>query len=328
MPHNITLEPILQKDSQHRAIQKEIDAYFYEVVFKPLFDLLGEFNVKTKKNAIESALTTALQNGDVYYTNGTFTGSFNAAISRELRGMGATFDKVNKVFHLPESRLPLSLRQTIGQSLELNRQLNKEMLETLSQMEMNIGKADTGINLKFSLDGVFVDLRKQYERTLKQHGLPVPPDLSESVKESITVEYTKNLDKYIKNFTEEMIPELRGRIQENTFDGGRPDKMAKIIQAQYGVSKRKSEFLAEQETSLLLSKYRESRYKDLGSRRYIWSTSNDGDRVRHDHRLLNNQVFYWDSPPITNRATGARNNPGEDFRCRCVARPILPIQED
>lgn len=328
MPHNtVTLEPIVQKDSQHRGIQREIDAYLFEVIFKPLFDLLDEYNVKTKTNAIEGAVVRALQDGQIYYNNGTFTGSFNAAISKELRSMGATFDKVNKVFHLPESRLPLGVRQAVGQSLELSRQLNKDMLGLLSEMEMNIGRADTGINLKFSLDGVFVDLRKQYERTLKSKGLPVPPDLTASVKEAIAVEYTKNLDKYIKDFTLKMIPELRGNIQENAFEGGRPDKMAKIIQAQYGVSKRKSEFLAEQETSLLLSKYRESRYKELGSRRYIWSTSNDG-RVRHDHKDLNNKIFYWDSPPITNKHTGARNNPGEDFRCRCVARPILPIQED
>lgn len=327
MRKDVALAPIVQKDSQHRGVQKEITAYFYEAIFAPLLSLLSEYNVKTKQNALGDAVTTALQSGQIYYVNGTFVGKFGAAIGRELRAMGATFDKFNKVYHLPESQLPMNLRLSIGQSAELNKQLSKDMLNLLNEMEMNIGKAETGINLKFSLDGVFVDLRKQYEQSLIQKGLAVPADLSQAVKDMISVEYSNNLDKFIKDFTVKMIPELRSKVQVNAFEGGRPDKLAKIIQAEYGVSKRKAEFLAEQETSLLLSKYRESRYKQLGSQRYLWSTSNDG-KVRDDHKDLNNHVFFWDSPPITNRRTGARNNPGEDFRCRCVARPILPIQED
>jgi uncharacterized protein with gpF-like domain len=38
---------------------------------------------------------------------------------------------------------------------------------------------------------------------------------------------------------------------------------------------------------------------------------------------LNGHIYSFDDPPVTCQATQAHNNPGEDFRCRCVAIPIL-----
>lgn len=325
MSIEITIAPIVAKDSLHKGIQEQITAYFKEVLFQPLLELLQEHNIKT--NAVGSAVASALQAKRIWYIDGTFIGAFNAKISRELRAMGARWDERGKVFKLPLSQMPYELRQTIAASTQAAADLNKKVLEVLGQIEANAPKAETGLSLKFSLDGVFVDLREQYKRSLEAHGIAVPADLTEHVKADIAKEYTNNMDKFIKDFTTKTIPQLRTKVQANIFAGGRTDKLSQIIEAEYNVSRRKAEFLAEQETSLLVSKYRESRYKSLGSRRYVWSGSGDG-RERHDHNLLNGQTFYWDQPPVTNRATGERNHPGEDFGCRCVARPILPIQED
>ena len=76
----------------------------------------------------------------------------------------------------------------------------------------------------------------------------------------------------------------------------------------------------------MVSKYRQIRYEEVGIDNYIWSTSHDS-RVRHDHRELQGKVFSFSNPPITDKATGARNNPGEDFGCRCVAIPVMPERE-
>ena len=44
--------------------------------------------------------------------------------------------------------------------------------------------------------------------------------------------------------------------------------------------------------------------------------------VREMHKALAGKVFSWDDPPITNEK-GDRNNPGQDYGCRCYARPIV-----
>ena len=126
----------------------------------------------------------------------------------------------------------------------------------------------------------------------------------------------------MKEWSKEAIAKLRGDITVNVVKGFRAQRMVDQIQADAGVTKRKAQFLARQETSLLVSKFREERYKDVGLVEYEWSTGGD-ERVRKDHKDLDGRIFRYDSPPIVDRATGRRGNPGEDFNCRCIAIPVF-----
>ena len=174
-----------------------------------------------------------------------------------------------------------------------------------------------------SIESTLDDLEKQFKSTTID--LSVPMTLSPMIEERLKVEYTENMDLYIQQWQEEAIERLRRQIEANSAEGFRSERMASIIQAEYGVSQNKAKFLARQETSLLVSKYRQSRYQEAGISRYRWSTSHD-ERVRHDHKLLAGQVFSWDSPPVVDLATGRRAHPGEDFNCRCIAVPIVRLR--
>lgn len=324
---DIILEPIYSDDMPYAGVEKELSAYFDEAIFRQLFDVLKLNKVKVPvSNALGDSVVEALNRRRIWYSDGVFSGQFSAAISRDLRRMGATWDDRGKVFRLPQDQLPNSVRLATAQSLEASKTTARQLLEVLKQMEANLTKAPTGLRLVKPVNDILEDLQKQFGRTLAKRGIGVPADLSETTKQEIFNRYTANLDLAIKNFSSNRLPLLRKRVEQVVFEGARTDKLAKIIQAEQGISKRKAAFLAEQETSLLVSKYREARYKQVGSRRYVWKTSRDS-RVRHDHKELNGKIFSWDQPPITNRQTGARNNPGEDYGCRCVARPILSIQE-
>lgn len=322
------LAPIVQKDTLSRGVERELIAYFEETLFAPLFALLADEGVKTARvNASVSAVASALNAQTLWYADGVFTGKFGSAVARELREMGATYDPRQRHYRLAQSKLPMDLRAVISDAQSRSRLVNQSILDTLKQIQENLPRASTGVNLKGPMDKILDDLHKQFDSSLSGVGVGVPPDFTPKTREDITKSYTENLDLFIKDFVEKRIPVLRRKVQENVFAGGRTDKLSKILQAEFGISKRKAAFLAEQETSLLVSKYRESRYKQVGARQYVWKTSRDG-RVRHDHEDLNDKVFSWDNPPITNKATGARNNPGEDFGCRCIARPVLPIDDN
>lgn len=324
----VVLEPIVQKDTLSRGVEKEIIAYFEDVLFAPLFALLADEGVKpARSNALGSAVTSALQAQTLWYADGVFTGQFGSAIARELREMGATYNPREKHYRIPLSKLPMDLRAVIADAQARSKAVSQSVLDTLKQIQENLPKAKTGFSAGPQVNEILDDLHKQFKKSFPGSQISVPPDFTVQTKHDIAKSYTENLDLFIKGFVEKRIPVLRQKVQDNVFAGGRTDKLAKILQAEFGVSKRKAAFLAEQETSLLVSKYRESRYKQVGARQYVWKTSRDG-RVRHDHEELNNKVFSWDSPPITNKATGARNNPGEDFGCRCIARPILPIDDN
>ena len=330
---SVVLPPIIDRPEYSRAIERELIAYLDEVVFDPIDALLEEFGfakiqarADRRENAgLTGALEAALQSGRVWYSDGVFCGQFNAAVSREIRELGGTPDPVLGTFRLSQDKIPFGLRHSMAMAAERSQDLHREIDKLLTAMEGNVTRAPAGLSLGAILDRVAVDMQNQFVKQVSEIkpadiaiGLKVDP----SIAATLRTELVENLELEIRGWAAEAIVALREKTQTNALAGFRADRLAKQIAAERGVSMRKANFIAEQETSLFVSKWREQRAKDIGSTRYKWSTSHD-ERVRPDHRLLNGKIFFFDDPPVTNRATGATNNPGEDFRCRCVALPIV-----
>jgi SPP1 gp7 family putative phage head morphogenesis protein len=152
--------------------------------------------------------------------------------------------------------------------------------------------------------------------------LEVQPTLDSVRAAQMARDYNKSLKLPIKKFAQDSINTLREAVDDNAMEGYRFDRLKDMIKQRYGVTASKAKFLARQETSLFMSKYRQQRFDQAGVKTYRWSTAHD-ERVRSDHKHLNGRVFSYDNPPITDTATGARNNPGEDFNCRCLDIPLL-----
>lgn len=323
------LQPILHRQAYTRAIETELNAYFADVLFTPLQDILADANVPAvRENGPIDVLINAIRSSRLWYAGGVFFGKLNAAISSALRAIGAVLDRAGN-FVISHSKLPMDLRGAIEQSVEKARELHQLILKTIDTISENVKKAvQTGIETAKAVPAIIKNLGEQFDATaeLAIDVVEVSAELTPEVAQALRVGFTENLNLSIRNFMDVEIPRLREAVQKNAFAGYRADTLADIIETQFGVTKRKAAFLAEQETSLLTSKFREQRYKAVGIRDYIWSTSHD-ERVRADHKHLDGQRFSFDSPPITNRATGARNNPGEDFRCRCVPIPVIEAPE-
>lgn len=321
--------PIVHKDEYTRLVECGIRAFFGEVIFAPLFEILAEAGVpgasevKRRENAAGDALAEALRSGRVWYADGTFYGRFSADVSRELRSYGASFDPKTSSFALSSERVPAEIRGVLVDSVARSEDVHRKVVDFLKAAEPNVKIAATGIEFDIALSKIRGDLYHQLEETISGIDfVEVPAQLAEESAAALAADFTRSLELPIKNFLDAELPELRALVERNAFAGYRADRLAGIIQARHGVANRKAAFLAEQETSLFVSKFREQRYKAIGSERYKWSTSHD-EKVRHDHRLLNGTIQSWASKPVTNRKTGARNHPGEDFRCRCVAMPLI-----
>jgi SPP1 gp7 family putative phage head morphogenesis protein len=109
-------------------------------------------------------------------------------------------------------------------------------------------------------------------------------------------------------------------------EGRRYESLAKDIEARLDVTQRKAEFLAIDQTLKLNADITRARMGAAGITEYVWTTAGD-ERVRPTHEELDGETFSFDDPPVTNE-DGDRNNPGEDYRCRCVAYPVLPELDD
>lgn len=314
------LNPILDKDEYFKGVQKELEYYLYNLVYKRLVDFLRE-NLQIKiQNAKTTSLKIALRNNKVTYIDGFFVGKFNSSLSKELLAMGAKWSTRKKGYKIDLITVPMDVRESIATGAAKLVSEKAHISKILADTEAAAAQLTFTFNFEKQLEPVFKNLNMQFIKTTAG-SITVTPEMTKGIQEALIEKYNTNMDLYIKQWQEDAIVRLRNKVEKNVFEGFRADTLESIIVNEYQVSRKKAKFLAMQETSLLTSKFREERYKEAGVGRYKWSTSGDR-RVRDLHKHLNRKVFSWDNPPITNDR-GDRNNPGEDYGCRCVPIGIV-----
>lgn len=299
-----------------KNIEQEIKNLLDVLLYEPFARAL-EVPKKEIENSTDD-LITAIQKGTIWYQDGRFFGSFSAATSRRLLGIGARYNQKSNTWSLMPESLPSEIRIAQAGAVSRYDAMRKRLLTTLDDINIDSINAVSSIPDRYiqTIDWMESDFQKAVRK------ISIPPKLTPEQRGIIAAEWGQNLDKYIKDWAQESILELRGIVQANAFEGQRAENLIKLIRKNYQVSRNKARFLARQETSLLMSKFRETRYRDIGSTKYRWSGTLD-ERERPDHKALQGQIFSWDSPPVVDRRTGRRANPGEDYGCRCVAVPLI-----
>lgn len=301
------LPPLILTERMWAPIEDTINEIFERTIFAPLRDALktAGIEIQNAKPGIEQALLEGL----IWYADGRVYGKFNSTISQELKGMGAVFDKRSESWKFPGA-LPFRFQMAVAAADARAQKAINAVVHTLDGIQLDDDRTPEQLREEYGTAA----WRINEDFVAATASVAVAPEFTPVARAAIAKEWATNLDLYIKNWSSESILELREKVEANTMRGQRSGNLVKMIQEMQGVSRTKAKFLARQETSLLMSKMREERYKDIGVERYKWNGAND-EREREDHKLLNNKIFSWSSPPITNRQTGARNHPGEDFNC-------------
>lgn len=331
-------KPLVRKKYYDDIIQYRIERYFYDVIFFPLKEILGDvlpFQAKElKKTSYRNAqkptmpgqsndpVIVGLRNNTIQYSAGGFIGSFNARISKRLLELGAKYDKKLKKYHIKEKNLTIQIRTAIIEQKGKYKDALQEANNFLEIASENISSFGVDISFNKDLDIIINDMSKQFAKEIPSEVLAMAPELSPRVLDGLKKRYTEQINLAIKDFSVTKTQELRNMVQKSLSGGERAETLEKRLISQWGVSQRKAEFLAKQETALLLSTYDEERAAEAGIEEYIWQTAGDS-RVRPEHRLLNGTRQRYDNPPIVDYRTGQRGNPGKAYGCRCVARKII-----
>lgn len=312
------LNPIREKLEDYDSIEEALIRLMEKEIYIPLLHLLGSSS-KALKNSKDD-LIESIQSGRLVYSKGRFSGRLNSTLTRELRGIGAEWQRVHGCYSLPYSKLPVEIRQAISMS----EQRFNERTEKISKQLKDILPEQIAekLNLDKLFDTTLFRVEKEFQKSIK--GIVISPEITPTTRRRISQEYTKNMQIYIKDWIEKETVELRQRVEERALKGDRYDGLSKEIQASYGVSRKKARFLARQETSLFMTKLKQDRYQAAGVDDYIWKCvpGTPNHPVRPAHKILDGKTFSWSNPPIVNN-NGDRKNPGQDFGCRCYARPIV-----
>lgn len=307
------------KEIFYLPIEKYLNKIFVSVLYRPILDIISEEIGDTWLNSKED-LIRAILSGRIQYTpDQHFEGKFNSVISREVSRLGGRWDSKRKRWYLPKNLLPYDVQDAIGQAELRFRSLTEKVTKRLDELYEEFSQFDKQYDLLNLFENTINKLEKGFQEGAK--GIIITPEFTPEMIKNLAEKWVDNMNLYINNWQVESIRRLRERILVNTFNGNRAENLVNIIEHDFGMSENKAKFLARQETALLMSQFREERFKSAGVQKYRWSTSGDS-RVRERHRELNGKVFTWDNPPIIDEL-GHRGHPGQDFNCRCLAIPLL-----
>jgi SPP1 gp7 family putative phage head morphogenesis protein len=306
---------VTYKERYGVLVASVIQEYFDKLIYERLLNVIKRTPIKVKLSAADSPeqhLINKINTGMILYDGQYFLGQFDARSSRIIKELGGTWDRERKGFRLSEGSLTPSLKSAISASKSRLEAINKKLLEALDEAEALADETDIAEKLTGAIDKVVDGLQIQTVKAMDALG--VNYTLTHGQREEIKKEYIENMDKEIKKWSHEHIKSLREGVQQNAMDGFRAKKLEDMIEHNYGVTKNKAKFLAQQETSMFMAKFRQQRFTDAGVEFYRWDTVGD-KKVRDDHKKLNNRIFQFGDPPIVDSATGRRGEPGEDFRC-------------
>lgn len=314
------LAPIRETPSDYDEIEARIMVLFRKYIYVPLLAEMKE--PKTILQNAKADLAKAIMSGRVRFSRGQFKGRFSASISKELKALGAKWDRTQGSWKIPQAQLPIEITQVISTSYAKFQDTLKKVDKKLASFQP--AEIAGQVQLAPLFDSAIYKVEKEIQKTLR--GITVQPQLSKEARAKIAEGYSENLQLYIKDFAEKEILELRKQVEKSATSGNRYESLVKTIKDSYGVSQNKAKFLARQETSLLMTSFKQTRYQEAGSKEYIWKTvvGTPAHPVRPFHKKLDGTLQKWEKPPIVDDK-GNRNNPGRDYNCRCVALPVIKI---
>lgn len=323
------LQPIKETTQDYEAIERQIKEILKREIYAPIMKMLGRPK-NTLQNSMDDLLD-AIRYGRIQFYRGQFSGRFNAAISKELKSLGAQWDKSTRTWRLSQS----SLTQEIRNAILASESRFQQKMAGIDRHLSDILPEEIAGQLKIDhlLDSTLWRVERDFNASLKN--ITVAPQLTKEQRKRIASEWQNNLKLEIKDWSKKSIVELRKKMQESVFAGNRYETAVKTIQKSYDVSANKAKFLARQETGLLMAKFKETRYQDAGVQKFIWKCvqGTPAHPVRHSHKACDNKIFRWDNPreldknglvsPSGQHKPGENKNPGEDYNCRCYAKPIV-----
>lgn len=331
----IELNPIRGNYSEFDRIERAIMEKLRKLFFGPLMAELSATPSKALNNAPGEydSLRAALASGRVTFSRGMFSGRFNAAISKELKALGARWDRKTGTFKAPLPSLPYDLQVSIRSSESKFQEKIAGIDKRLAQI---LPESIAGsIRLTDMFDSTLWKADKNFRDSVK--GITIAPTLTAAQRKKIAEDWQTNTEISIKGLVDKQVIKLRKDLQKSVFTGNRYDSAIGAINKSFGEAKSHAKFIARQETKLLITKFQEVRYADAGIKEYTWhavaGTPKHPVRPRHDalaKASKNGKIYRYDDPPRTSEdGEPARyNNPGQDFNCRCHARPVVRFKKD
>jgi Uncharacterized protein, homolog of phage Mu protein gp30 len=173
----------------------------------------------------------------------------------------------------------------------------------------------------------YVENNVKYSKTslmaaLKEAGFTVEMVDSRHFKNIVQAAIGQNVN-LIKSIGENYYARVQGAVMRSVMAGRDLGSLVKELKSGYGITARRAELIARDQTQKAMNALTRARYEDMGVTRAIWRHNAGGSKTYRDsHVDMDGHEFdlakgMWDP------AVGKYIQPGELPFCKCTYRAVL-----
>jgi uncharacterized protein with gpF-like domain len=158
---------------------------------------------------------------------------------------------------------------------------------------------------------------------LKKAGFTVDFKLTPAMRDILKATVEQNVQ-LIKSIPEQYLTNVQGAVMRSVTAGRDVGSLAKELQEQYGVTRRRAAFISLDQNNKATAAFTRVRQIEVGITRAIWLHSHGGKSPRRTHVANSGKSYdvkqgWYDPDPKVKRFIF----PGELPRCRCVSKSIV-----
>lgn len=130
----------------------------------------------------------------------------------------------------------------------------------------------------------------------------------------------------IRSIPQKYFLEIKGAVYRSITSGNGLADLVPAIQKYDGMTRRRAETIAADQTRKVYSNLNFERMAKVGVKKFEWIHSGGGQHARPIHVALDGEIFSMDNLPVIDE-DGTTGIPGQLINCRCTMSPVIEFDE-
>lgn len=154
---------------------------------------------------------------------------------------------------------------------------------------------------------------------LRDGGISVRFQMTAAANDAFQATIGENIA-LIKSISSQHLTQVQGEVMRSVQTGRDLGPLAKRLEEQYGVTKKRAAFIARSQNNIATATITRVRQEQLGITKAIWVHSSAGKHPRPEHVAADGKEYDVSKGMFLE---GVWTWPGREPNCRCISRPII-----
>lgn len=139
---------------------------------------------------------------------------------------------------------------------------------------------------------------------------------------------TQQAAQLIKLIPGKYLDEVQGAVMRSITSGNGMKDLVPFLTEKYKGNVKWARHVAMDQARKSYASINKTRLQQMGIEEYVWIHTGGGRHPREEHIAMSGNTYRYDDPPVIDKRTGERGNPGDAVFCRCIAKPVLKFGKD